>query len=280
MIIIDGKKIKDEILDGIKKEISALSFKPVFCDILVGEDAASLQYVEMKRKNAEALGIEFHRANFPASITMEDLIKEIKVLNKIPNMCGIIVQLPLPEGLDQKKILDAIDTDLDVDCLGSVASEKFYNGIDTMEIGLPTAFACIKLLDFINVDLTNRNIVVLGNGVLVGKPVASLLNLMGLKPIIMTSKSDNKEEIIKNADVIISGIGKGKFIRGDMIKDGVILIDAGTSESNGSIVGDIDFESVKDKAGFISPVPGGVGPVTIAMLFNNVLNVAKKKNER
>jgi methylenetetrahydrofolate dehydrogenase (NADP+)/methenyltetrahydrofolate cyclohydrolase len=278
MKIIDGKKIKDEILNNIKREISTLPFKPVFCDVLVGEDKASLQYVEMKKKNAEALGIEFYRADFLSSIDTEDLIKEIEVLNKIPNMSGIIVQLPLPEGLDQKKILDAIDPTLDVDCLGLKASEIFYGG--DASVSSPAALACIKLLDSLNLDLNDKKIVVLGNGILVGKPVAALFGMMDLRPIVITSKSEGKEEIIKNADVIISGIGKGKFITGDMIKEGVILIDAGTSESDGGIVGDVDFESVKDKVSYISPVPGGVGPVTIAMLFNNVLNVAKKKNER
>ncbi|MFA4975359.1 MAG: bifunctional 5,10-methylenetetrahydrofolate dehydrogenase/5,10-methenyltetrahydrofolate cyclohydrolase [Candidatus Paceibacterota bacterium] len=283
MNIIDGKKIKEEILDSIKKEIASLSFKPIFCDILIGEDRASVQYVEMKKKNAEAIGIDFHNANFPISISTEDLVKEIEILNKIQNMCGIIVQLPLPKNLDQRKILDAIDTKLDVDCLGTLASDRFYGG--NASVCPPTAMACLKLLESLNLDnnsstmlLRTKKIVVLGNGELVGRPVSALLKLKGFNPIVITSESENKKEIMKEADVIISGIGKGKFITKDMIKKGVILIDAGTSESNGGIVGDVDFESVKDEVSFISPVPGGVGPVTIAMLFNNVLNVAKQKN--
>jgi methylenetetrahydrofolate dehydrogenase (NADP+)/methenyltetrahydrofolate cyclohydrolase len=204
-------------------------------------------------------------------------IKEIEVLNKVKNMCGIIVQLPLPENLDQKKILDAIDPKLDVDCLGEKGSTLFYNG--KIDFGFPAALACIKLLDSINVDLNNKKIIVLGNGELVGKPVRALLNFRNFEPIVITSGTENKEKIIKEADIVISGIGKGKYITKDILKEGVIIIDAGTSESNGGIVGDVDFESVKDMEGYISPVPGGVGPVTIAMLFNNVLNVAKKNNE-
>ena len=276
MQIINGKKIKDEILSSVKKEIASLSFRPIFCDILVGDDKASIQYVEMKKRNAEALGIDFRNANFPVSINTEDLIREIEILNKIPYMCGIIIQLPLPGSIDKRKVLDAILPELDVDCLGTVQSKEFYSGLITT--GFPTALACIKILDLIGVDLNVKKIVVLGNGELVGRPVSSLLGFKGFKPIVITSESKNKEEIIEGADIIISGIGKGKFITKDMIKDGVILIDAGTSESNGGIVGDVDFESVKDKVSFISPVPGGVGPVTIAMLFNNVLNVAKQKN--
>jgi methylenetetrahydrofolate dehydrogenase (NADP+)/methenyltetrahydrofolate cyclohydrolase len=204
-------------------------------------------------------------------------------------MCGIIVQLPLPPSLDQRRILDAIDPRFDVDCLGSVASNKFYKG--DFSLGYPTALACMALLDSINLDLKNpprlssrfgeaggeagKKIIVLGQGLLVGKPVTALLKFRGLSPVIITSKTKNKEEIIKQADVIISGIGAGKYIEGSMIKKGAVLIDAGSSELNGGIIGDVNMESVKDVAGYVSPVPGGVGPVTVAMLLNNVLTVAK-----
>ena len=289
MIIINGRKLREQILAKVKNEVATLSFQPVFCDVLVGNDPASLQYVQMKRVTAEAVGISFYKANFPASITTDDLIKEIKVLNKIPNMCGIIVQLPLPESLDKRAILDSIDSKLDVDCLGRIASEKFYNNYGGQnDLGFPTALSCLALLDSINLDLKEKKIVVLGQGDLVGKPVAALLKFRGLNPIVITSKTparnaygiavaggENKEEIIKQADVIISGIGKGKYITGNMIKKGAVLIDAGISESEGGIVGDIDIESVKDVAGYVSPVPGGVGPMTVAMLLNNVLMVAK-----
>jgi len=273
MQIIDGKKIREEILNKIKKEIAALSFTPIFCDVLVGNDPASVQYVQMKEKTAEMVGIHFHKANFPVSISTENLIKEIKILNKIKNMCGIIVQLPLPESFDKKIILDSIDPCLDVDCLGIIASEKFYHG--EINLGFPTALACLAMLDSLNLDLTDKKIVILGQGILVGKPVTALLHFRNLSPLIIRSKTENKEKIIKEADIIISGIGKGKYITGNMIKNGAILIDAGTSESNGGIVGDVDFESVKDVAGYVSPVPGGVGPVTVAMLLNNVLKVAQ-----
>ncbi|MFA5791417.1 MAG: bifunctional 5,10-methylenetetrahydrofolate dehydrogenase/5,10-methenyltetrahydrofolate cyclohydrolase [Candidatus Paceibacterota bacterium] len=275
MEILDGKKLREEILIKIKKEITSLSFQPVFCDVLVGNDSASLQYVQMKAKTAESIGIKFHNAFFPASINTVDLIKEIKVLNKTKNMCGIIVQLPIPEHIDRQMVLDAIDPKLDVDCLGTIASQKFYSGFTT--VGFPTALSCMALLDSINLDLIGKNILILGQGTLVGKPVTALFKFRGLNPEIVTSKTKNKEDLIKKADIIISGIGKGKYITGDMIKSGAVLIDAGTSESDSGIVGDIDLESVKDIAGYVSPVPGGVGPVTVAMLLNNVLTVAKNK---
>ncbi len=273
MHIIDGRKIKDKILSDIKKEVKNLPFVPVFSDVLVGNDPSSMQYVKMKARTAESLGIKFHSADFPSSITTEELVKEISILNKIENMCGIIVQLPLPESIDKKSVLDAIDPKLDVDCLGRIASEKFYKGEKCP--GFPAALACIYLLDSLNIDLSKKGFVVLGQGELVGKPVTALLRKRGLSIQTVDKNTKDKEKIIKGADVIISGMGSGRYITGEMIRDGVIIIDAGTSESEGSIVGDVDMQSVKDKAGFISPVPGGVGPVTVAMLFKNVLEVAK-----
>lgn len=279
MIIIDGKKLQQEILSQIKREVALLSFQPVFCDVLVGENPASVQYVQMKARSAESVGMAFHRANFSASITTDDLIKEIEILNKIPQMCGIIIQLPLPTQIDRQMVLDSIDPKLDVDCLGKTASEKFYNGMKGLEY--PTALACMAILDSLNLDnnpsttLRTRKIVVLGQGLLVGKPVTALLRFRNLSPTIITSKTENKENLIKEADVIISGIGHGKHLTGDMVKKGVVLIDAGTSEDSGSIVGDVDLESMKNVADFVSPVPGGVGPVTVAMLLENVLYVAK-----
>lgn len=274
--IIDGKKIRDEILAKVKTEVASLSFQPVFCDVFVGEDPVSSQYVNMKMRMAESVGIRFQKASFPETISTEDLIKEIKILNNIPNMCGVIVQLPLPESLDRRAVLDAINPELDVDCLGTVASDKFYSG--ETAVGFPTALACMTLLDSIGLDLKDKKIVVLGQGELVGRPVAALLRFRGLDPQTITSQSRNKEEFIKQADVIISGMGQGKFITGSMIKEGVVIVDAGTSETNGSIVGDVDSESVKYFPSYLSPVPGGVGPVTVAQLLNNVLIVAKNKS--
>jgi methylenetetrahydrofolate dehydrogenase (NADP+)/methenyltetrahydrofolate cyclohydrolase len=283
MQIIDGKKIRDQILANIKEEVAVLPFQPVFCDVLVGDDPASLQYVQMKARTAERVGIHFHNANFPASITTEELIKEIEQLNKVKNMCGIIVQLPLPPSIDKKAVLDSIDPRLDVDCLGAVASERFYKSYNPeTDLGYPTALSCMALLDSLHLELKGKIIVVLGQGELVGKPTAALLRYRDLTFLVVNSKTENKEYHLKQADVIISGIGKGKYITGNIIKFGAVLIDAGTSEEGSSplgdrpsIVGDVDSESVKNVAGYLSPVPGGVGPVTVAMLLQNVLKVAK-----
>jgi methylenetetrahydrofolate dehydrogenase (NADP+)/methenyltetrahydrofolate cyclohydrolase len=279
MHIIDGRKISKEILDNIKLEVSQLPFMPVFCDILVGNNPASIQYVNMKKKRAEDVGMAFHNANFQFTITTEELIEEIEKINKIEHICGIILQLPLPSHIDEKRALDAIDPRLDVDALGSVVSEKFYNG--EQSLCLPTALACMSILDSLRTEhanLADRHVVVLGQGKLVGKPVTELLKRRGLDVIAIRRTTENKEEILKQADIIISGIGQAGYLKGDMIKAGAVLIDAGTSESGAGIVGDVDLESVKNIASYVSPVPGGVGPVTIAMLFQNVLAVAKTKH--
>jgi len=276
MQIIDGKKLRDEILNKIRKEAITLSFQPIFCDVVVGDDLASIQYVQTKKRAAEIVGIAFYQANFPYSITTENLIEEIKILNKVPNMCGIIVQLPLPESLDKRAILDSIDPRLDVDCLGQVVSEKFYNNYDEEnDLAYPTALSCLALLDSLNLDLKNKNIVVLGQGMLVGRPVAALLHYKNFSSVSVVDKAGEDLGVIKQEDEIIFGIGNGKYIKGDMLKRGAILIDAGASESEGGIIGDVDLESVRDVAGYVSPVPGGVGPVTVAMLLSNVLKVAK-----
>lgn len=273
--IIDGKKIKDEILEKIKKDVLSLPFTPIFCDVLVGDNSVSSLYVRIKSKTALSAEIKFREALFKESITTEELIEEIENLNRVPHMCGIIIQLPLPNHINKRKVLDAINPSLDVDCLGTVNSEKFYN--NEGEISYPTALACVKILDSLNIDLLNKKILILGQGSLVGLPVTHLLKTRGFLVETINTKTLNTEILIKNADVIISAIGKAKYIKGDMIKEGVIIIDAGTSEENGSVVGDVDLDSVIGVASFVSPTPGGVGPVTVAMLLQNVLQVAKNK---
>lgn len=275
--IIDGRKIRDEILQHVAKEIKKLPFVPVFSDILIGNDPVSAQYVRMKARTAESVGIRFHSADFPSTITTSGLLNEIEKINNINNICGAIVQLPIPESLDKIQVLNAIDPSIDVDSLGESASLKFYGG--DVALGYPTALACMAIVDSLKIDLKGKKIVVIGQGQLVGKPVTHLLELRGLQVGIITRKTEEKikKDLIKNADVIISATGVGKFITGDMIKEGVVIVDAGTSEGSGGIVGDVDLESVTGIAGYVSPVPGGVGPVTVAMLLQNVLTVAKQK---
>lgn len=273
-MIIDGRKIKDELLVAVRTGVEALPFVPIFCDILVGDDPASIQYVAMKAKIAESVGIKFRTANFPASVTTQELVEAIESLNRVPYMCGIIVQLPLPMSLDKDVVLDAIDSMLDVDCLGSRASEAFYENRSTL--AYPTARACMHILDVTGVDVSQSKIVMLGQGMLVGRPVTHLLRTRGYDVTPVTRATPDALEILKEADVIISAIGQGKYIKGDMIQKGALIIDAGTSEDNGAVVGDVDMASVEAVASYVSPTPGGVGPVTVAMLLANVLLVAQQ----
>ncbi len=274
-MIIDGIKIKNEILEEVKKGVSELSFKPIFCDVLVGSDPVSLQYVNLKAKIANYVGIDFHKTQFPENISTLDLCYDIKILGEMDNMCGLIVQLPLPDNVHQKSALDAININIDVDCLNSQSQNTFYN--NTAFLSYPTALACMHIIDSLNIDLSGKKIVVLGQGMLVGRPVTHLLSQRGFTVDTITRETLNKEELLLNADLIISAIGQGKYITGDMIKKGVIIIDAGTSEINAGIVGDVDMESVRNVASYVSPVPGGVGPVTVAMLLLNVLKVAQRR---
>lgn len=271
--IIDGKKIQKEILAQVKERLARLPFQPVFCDVLVGAEPVSMQYVKIKARMAEEVGIKFHSAFFPGSITTEELVREIKSLNQVPHMSGIVIQLPLPLSIDRRTVLDSIDPSLDVDCLGAQTGNEFYN--NKSRFGFPAAMACMEALDSLHVELQNKSIVVLGQGELVGKPVTALLKSRNLNPRIINSQTENAKELIKGADIIISGIGRGKYITGEMIKEGAILIDAGTSEDGNAVVGDVDVASVSGIASALSPVPGGVGPITVAMLLKNVLTVAE-----
>lgn len=274
MHIIDGKKIAADILSSVQKQVSQLSFQPVFCDILVGNDPASAQYVTMKGKTAERVGIKFRHAHYPSTISTKELIEEIKKIGQEKNIRGLIVQLPLPEGLNREEVLNAIDPKIDVDSTGKINTDLFYRG--TPYVIFPTAAAVMACLESINQNLNDKKFLVLGRGLLVGKPVAFLLSQKGYRVDVVHSKTENAEQLLKNADVIISAIGKSKFITAEKIKAGTIIIDAGTSESDGGLTGDVDFANVSGLAAFISPVPGGVGPITVAKLLENVALSAKQ----
>ena len=276
MIIIDGKKIADEILSDLQSQVEKLPFVPVFCDVLVGDDPASVQYVRMKNQTAQRAGLNFLKAEFPGNISTAELTKEIKQLNSEPNLCGLIVQLPLPDGLDKQEVLNSINPQVDVDCIGLVNESRFYNKGDYLEY--PTAAAVLKILDSLDMNFQEKKFLVLGQGQLVGRPVSQLLKRRGYFVDTATRTTENITALLEKADVVIAAAGSPGFITGSMIKPGAIVIDAGTSEAQGGgIVGDVEFDSVSKVAEVISPVPGGVGPVTVACLLANVLKVAKNK---
>ncbi len=275
MKLIDGRKVRDEILATLKVRVAALPFQPLFCDVLVGNNDVAAQYVRMKERTAEALGLKVVHGMFPGDITTENLIKELRRLGALKNMAGLIVQLPLPPHIDSRKVLDAIPPSVDVDATGTVSSDLFY--ANKANYLFPTAAASVTLLDSVNLDLTKKKIVVVGRGMLVGRPVAHLLTSRGLDVTTVDRDTPDPESIFKSADVIVTGVGKAKLINGNNIKAGVVIVDAGTSESNGAIVGDVDRETVEPLAEALSPVPGGVGPVTVSMLMQNVVISAERQ---
>jgi methylenetetrahydrofolate dehydrogenase (NADP+) / methenyltetrahydrofolate cyclohydrolase len=276
-MIINGKQIAAQLLGSLKQEVSLLGFTPIFCDVLVGTDPVSLQYVQIKGRRAEELGLAFQLAKYPELITEEELLQELVRLNSIENMSGLIVQLPLPSHLNRETIANAINPQLDVDCLGTTNSERFYSNTPDALIP-PTAGAILYILKSLgeSIGFTNMKFLVIGQGELVGKPVTHLLKQAGAEVGTIDRPVDNLQEYTLKADVIITATGQPNLLIGDMVKEGVIVIDAGTSESGGGIVGDVNRESVEPKAAFLSPVPGGVGPVTVAKLLENVIMQAKK----
>jgi methylenetetrahydrofolate dehydrogenase (NADP+)/methenyltetrahydrofolate cyclohydrolase len=277
MEIIDGRKIANEILNHLKTQVLQLTFRPLFCDVLVGADPVSESYVKIKGRAAKSIGLDFKVFKFSETILENDLIAEIKKINQLPNICGLIIQLPLPDSLNRDKVLNAIDENLDVDAVGSQNNQLFYE--NNPKFILPTAAAVMQILENLKINLEKLSFLVIGQGELVGKPVAHLLKYRGYKVLVADKNTENLSQLLKSADVIISATGRANLFGGKNIKPGAIIIDAGSSEQNGSIAGDVDFSSLKNFEGQITPVPGGVGPVTVVMLLNNVLTVALNKNK-
>ncbi len=275
-MIIDGKIIAETILKNLEQRLKVLSFRPLLCDVLVGTDSVAESYVNIKRKTSERIGLRFEVVHLPESISQADLLNQIAKIQNKPELAGLIVQLPLPTGINKQTVLDAIKPEFDVDCLGRINSQLFYGG--KSNIAPPTAAAVRAILQSLPIDLSNKQILVIGQGELVGKPVTFLLKQQGLKVLIADSSTANLANLTKSADVIISGTGQPGLITGQQIKPGATVIDAGTSESGGGIVGDVDFASVEPVAAYVSPVPGGVGPVTVAKLLENVVAVAESKS--
>ncbi len=280
-MVFNGREFSKQVLADLKKEISSLDFVPEFSDILVGEDGPSLRYVKMKAKTAEEIGIHFVSGALPINSSTEDVISKIKELSLRPNMCGIIVQLPLPEHLNTDAILNSVPLPLDVDGLSSAYSEKFYTETNSKNnIIMPTVLAVKKILDVATGgDLSGKKIAIVGQGRLVGKPVTHLLfsQTSLIETIERETSLEKRKNILSNADIIITAVGSPGVVTGDDIKDGAIVIDAGTLEVGNVLLGDADFASMQDKVSFITPTPGGVGPVTVASLMENVLTVAKNK---
>ncbi len=273
IMIIDGKQIAKNIISELKSEVDKLPFRPVFCDILVGNDPVSLSYVKIKGRTAESAGLSFLLEQLPEVITTENLIEKIGKLNDTQNLYGLILQLPVPKHISRQSALDAINPKIDVDCLGSQNMEQFFSNQDSLIP--PTAAAVMEIIGQLPEKYFRGQFVIVGQGQLVGRPVGELLRRKGYKFTVADRSTADLQGLCKSADVLISATGEAGIINSDFVKDGAAVIDAGTAEMDGGIVGDVDFAAVKNIAAYITPVPGGVGPVTVAMLLKNVVEVAR-----
>lgn len=277
--LIDGKVISASVKERVKDEVIALNQKGItvgLAVIIVGEDPASKVYVSNKKKACEALGIISREYALPENTTEQELLDLIRELNANPEINGILCQLPLPKHLDEKLIINSIDPEKDVDAFHPVNVGKIMIGDFYF---LPcTPAGVMEMLEYEGIDVTGKNCVVIGRSNIVGKPMNMLLLHKNGTVTICHSKTKNLAEICKNADILVAAVGRPNFVTADMVKEGAVVIDVGINRVDGKLCGDVDFENVKDKASAITPVPGGVGPMTIAMLMQNTLTAAKKQN--
>jgi methylenetetrahydrofolate dehydrogenase (NADP+) / methenyltetrahydrofolate cyclohydrolase len=263
--ILSGEKLAKSIILKLKKEKKQGVLLAV---IQVGENAVSAKYIAEKEKVAKELKVGFQRIQFPLKISQAKLEQEIKKIGEDTRVSGMIVQLPLPNSLNTQRVLDSIPKEKDVDVLSSSSFSDFALG--TLPILPPTVGAIGVLLKESKVKIEGARVAVVGAGKLVGLPAALWLAQQGASISLIQKETKNASKIVSKADIVISGVGKTGLITGTMIKKGAVVIDAGTSVEGGSTKGDVDFESVSKKASFLTPVPGGVGPLTVACLFRNL----------
>lgn len=276
-VLMDGKALAKEIREDLRKEVERLKEEGVFpklAVIMVGEDPASAVYVKNKSKACNEAGIEFEEFLLPEQTDMDELLNLIKELNNRNDIHGILLQSPIPKHLDIEKAFETINYKKDVDGFTAI-------NVGNLTLNKPTFISCtphgvIKILEKYNIELEGANAVILGRSNIVGKPLIQCLLNKNATVTVCHSKTKNIEEITKNADILISAIGKPKYVTSDMVKEGAVVIDVGINRTEDGIVGDVDFENVKEKASYITPVPGGVGPMTIAMLIHNVVKAAKE----
>ena len=279
-VILDGKLTSAKVRQRIKAEVDALpegARRPGLAVVIVGDDPASHVYVRNKKKGCEEVGFLSREYALPESTTEEELIALVEELNGDSEIDGILVQLPLPRHLDDKKVIEHIDPSKDVDAFS-------YHNVGRITVGdydfLPcTPAGVMELLHEYNIDVSGKNAVVVGRSNIVGKPQALLLLQANATVTVAHSKTQNLAEVTRGADILVVAIGKAKFVTADMVKKGAVVIDVGMDrDENGKLCGDVDFEGVCEKASYITPVPGGVGPMTITELLKNTLTSYKRRN--
>lgn len=275
---IDGKEIALEIKEEIKEFVNKRKENnlnvPKVASILVGNDGGSLFYLNNQEKVATSLGMEFEKVHLNEEVTEEELINKIDKLNNDNTVSGIILQLPLPKHIDEKKVISAISPKKDVDCLTFVNQGKLNMGEDTFMPCTPKSV--LTILKSLNINLEGMEVVVIGRSNIVGKPAGALLLKENCTVTMCHSRTKNLREVCKRADILVVAIGKAKFVDESFVKDGAIVIDVGTNSVEGKITGDVDFDKVIDVASFVTPVPGGVGALTTTLLMKNACEAIEK----
>lgn len=276
--IIDGKLIRDEILDQLKKEVKTFMIKPCLAVIQIGNDEASNSYIKAKEKACQNIGVYFKHIKFNEDAKEIEVINKILELNNDEYVHGILIQLPLPEKFNPDKLINYIARNKDVDGLTDINLGKLYNNKNGLISCTPQGI--MEMLEHENIDVEGKNVVVVGRSNLVGKPLLGLLLNKNATVTVCHSKTKNLTEHTKNADILIVAVGKKHFITEDMVKEKAIVIDVGINKVDGKLYGDVDFTKVKTKASKITPVPGGVGPMTVAMLMKNVVKSYNKSTQK
>ena len=283
MILLDGKALSEKIKEEVKVEVAQLveekQITPGLAVILVGNDAASATYVASKAKSCKNAGIYSVVHEMPESITQEELLETIARMNENPKLDGILVQLPLPKHIDTTVVLEAIDPLKDVDGFHPYNVGRMVSNLDAF---LPaTPFGVMRMFQEYGIELSGKNVVVIGSSDIVGKPMASLLINAKATVTVCNSRTKDLKAHTLAADIVVIAVGVPLLLKADMVKDGAIVIDVGINRlDTGKLVGDADFESLKDKCSFLTPVPGGVGPMTIGMLLKNTIKAAKLREKR
>ncbi len=274
-MLLDGKALSDKIKDELTKKIKNYLVKPCLAVIQIGNDEASNIYIRSKEKACQQVGINFIYIKFEEDTAEQEIINKIVELNNDPYVNGILLQLPIPPKFNQYRLLNTINKNKDVDGLTDANMGLLFK--DNSNLVPCTPLGIVTLLKEYKIDLIGKHVVVIGKSNLVGKPLAILLLQEGATVTICHSKTNNLKDFTKQADVLISAVGKKDLVTMDMVKEGVIVIDVGINRVAGKLYGDVDFEKVKQKASYITPVPGGVGPMTVAMLLSNVVKNYEKK---
>lgn len=277
--ILDGKQIAKDYRQGLQDQVEALKekgFTPKLSVILVGNDGASQSYVRSKKKAAEKIGMISEIVHLEETATEEEVLNELNRLNNDDSVSGILVQVPLPKQVSEQKILEAINPEKDVDGFHPINIGKLY--IDEQTFVPCTPLGIMEILKHADIDLEAKNAVVIGRSHIVGQPVSKLLLQKNASVTILHSRSKDMASYLKDADVIVSAVGKPGLVTKDVVKEGAVIIDVGnTPDENGKLKGDVDYDAVKEIAGAITPVPGGVGPLTITMVLNNTLLAEKMR---